>query len=100
MLTIYRSNRVEALADELEKLLRSPLADALASETIVVQSLGMRRWLSFEIARRLGVAMNCEVPFFADVGQRVFRDALGGEPAGKGFSREVLPWRILGVLES
>src|SRR4051812_19957080 len=100
MLTIYRSNRVEALADQLEKLLREPLADVLAGETIVVQSLGMRRWLSFEIARRLGVAMNCEFPFFAEFAHDVFRDTLGGEPAGKGFSRDVLPWRILGVLET
>jgi exodeoxyribonuclease V gamma subunit len=93
MLTIHRSNRVEALAAGLERVLREPLEDALQPEIIVVQSLGMRRWLSFEIARRFGVAMNCEFPFFANFAQRVFRGA-----GGQGFAREVLPWRVLGAM--
>ncbi len=99
MLTIYRSNRVEELARLLGDLLAVPLGDALRSEVIVVQSLGMRRWLSFQIAARFGVAMNCEFPFFAEFGQRVFKSAFAGEAAGKSFSREALPWRVLGAME-
>ena len=44
--------------------------------------------------------MNCEFPFFAEFSHDVFRETLGGEPAGRDFSREVLPWRALGALEA
>ena len=62
-LTIHTSNRLEILADELAQSLRIPLAEPFAREVIVVQSGGMARWLTHEIARRTGIAMNLECPF-------------------------------------
>src|SRR5258708_4656652 len=95
-LHLHRSNRVESLSRALGDVLADPLPDPLQPEIIVVQSLGMRRWLSFQIASHLGIAMNCEFPFFGEFAQRVFRAALPAElPTGGAFTREALLWRTL-----
>jgi exodeoxyribonuclease V gamma subunit len=49
MFTIYHSNRLEVLADQLAALLRQPMDSPFVPETIIVQSLGMARWLSFHL---------------------------------------------------
>jgi len=62
----YKSNRLTKLAEELAKLLRESIASPLTPELVVVPSLAMRRWLSFEIARLNGVCANVDFPFLAD----------------------------------
>jgi exodeoxyribonuclease V gamma subunit len=37
--------------------------DPLKAETIVVQSKGMERWISLELARRQGICANVAFPF-------------------------------------
>src|SRR4051812_29866369 len=94
-LFVYRSNRLETLGERLAAILREPLPNPLQAETIVVQSLGMRRWISFELAARLGVTMNCRFPFFQEFGHWL----LGGEGGSEDFfSRAALPWRVLALL--
>src|SRR4051812_21916290 len=94
-LYVYRSNRLEALGERLAEVLRVPLPNPLQPETIVVQSLGMYRWISFELAARLGVTMNCRFPFFQEFAHSLLR----GDPApGNAFSRAALPWRVLALL--
>ena len=72
-LYLHRSNRLESLADALARILQQPLGNVFAADMVVVQSLGMRRWLSLELARRMGVTMNCEFPFPAGFAHRLFR---------------------------
>jgi exodeoxyribonuclease V gamma subunit len=62
----YKSNRLTRLAKELARLLRESSASPLTAELVVVPSLAMRRWLSFEIARLNGVCANVDFPFLAD----------------------------------
>ena len=62
-LKLYTSNRLEALAGELSEILRQPLASPTVPEIILVQSRGMERWLSLEMARRLGICANIRFPF-------------------------------------
>ena len=50
-LYVHRSNRLEALAGQLAAIMRDPLRSVLQPEIVMVQSLGMRRWLSLELAR-------------------------------------------------
>ena len=45
-LNIYTGNRMERLAEALAGVLRTPLSSPFATETIVVQSRGMQRWLA------------------------------------------------------
>ena len=46
MFTVYHSNRLEVLADQLAAVVRQPTDSPFSPETIVVQSLVMARRLS------------------------------------------------------
>ena len=62
-LTIYTSNHMEILARQLARIVRDPLPSPLVSEIIVVQSRGMERWVSMEIAKYNGICANCSFLF-------------------------------------
>jgi len=97
-LKLYTSNRLEALAGELSKLLQSPPASPMTPEFILVQSRGMERWLSLELARCLGICANVRFPFPNHFVDGVFRDILPDLSRSTGFDPEVLVWRIMGLL--
>src|SRR4051812_19827891 len=98
MLTIHSSNRLERLADALAaEMKRAPLPP-MTPEVVVVQSLGARRWLSFALAERLGVAMNVAFPFPAALVEQAFHALVPHSPVSAAFRREVLPWRVHAVL--
>jgi len=93
----------------------TPLLDALASElrraplppremeTIVVQSQGMRRWLTLQLADAFGCAASLSLPFPAsfvrELGARITGDRLGRDERDP-FSREALVWRIDALLRA
>lgn len=102
-LTIYTSNRMERLVDELERVVRAPRpapCTPFSKETIVVQSKGMQRWLSMELAARIGVWANCEFPFPNKVVQDIFAAVLPDSPAEVHyFDPEVMTWKLMGLLQ-
>ena len=55
---LFLSNRLENLADALINQLANSQRSPLASDTILVQSRGMARWLNLRIANRTGIQMN------------------------------------------
>ena len=62
MLHVYHSNRLEALFILMCTLRESqPLADPLATETVLVANSGIGRWLNFQIADRSGIAANIDL---------------------------------------
>ncbi len=90
---IYRSNRTEELARALSEVVRQPKGSPLGSETIVVSSLGIERWLCQELARHLGIVANARFPF-----PRAFIEEVL-QPFGDGeFSRDTLTWAIAALL--
>ena len=89
-LTLHTSNRLESLAEALAATLRAHPLPPLTSERVVVQSLGVRRWLSFQLAERLGVAMNVAFPFPAGLVEDAFSTLLPATPPAPRFRREVL----------
>jgi exodeoxyribonuclease V gamma subunit len=100
VLTVYRSNRAERLADALAEVLGEPLGDALRPEQVVVQSRGMARWLSLALAERLGVCANVAFPLPAGFLWEVFRAVLPAEvPRRSSYGPEVLAWRLFGLLD-
>ncbi|MBM4319399.1 MAG: exonuclease V subunit gamma [Deltaproteobacteria bacterium] len=62
-LLVHRSNRVEALADSLARVLCVPAGGPMQPEWVVVHSRGMERWLSQQLTQRLGVCANVHFPF-------------------------------------
>ncbi|WP_224961741.1 exodeoxyribonuclease V subunit gamma [Geomonas subterranea] len=101
-LYIHTSNLMEHLVDRLEKVVRAPRrapAHPFDKELIVVQSKGMQRWLSMELAARIGVWANGEFLFPNRFVERVFAKVLPDAPEEAPlFSPEVMTWRILDLL--
>ncbi len=97
-LTIHRGNSLDSLADALAKVQSAHPLPPLTPEPVIVQSLGMKRWLSFALAGRLGVAANIAFHFPAGFVSKLFEAVLHGSEPGRDFDREVLPWRILAKL--
>ncbi len=98
-LRLYQSNRLENLFAALCTVLAEPPAEPLAPEIVVVQNPGMARWLGQHIALTTGIAAHLEFPLPATFIWDVFRRTLGELPDMGGFDRDVLLWRILGLLD-
>ena len=98
MLYLHQSNRLERLADGLAALLRDAPAGPFIPEIVAVQSTGMARWLSLELATRLGVLANVQFPFPARLLWEISRAVLPDLPERSPYAPEVLVWRIMGLL--
>lgn len=99
-LKIHTSNRMELLLDRLAQVVGTPLCSPFLPETIVVQSKGMQRWLSMELARRFGVWANCVYPFPNLIVETLFAATLPDYPKESGlFTSEVLSFRIMALLQ-
>lgn len=96
---VHRSHRMERLVDVLAEVVRVPVGDALEPETILIQSKGMERWLSNQLALRHGVFANARFPFPRGFIDEVF-DAVvpEAEPSSADYSREVMTFAILALL--
>lgn len=96
---LISSNRLENLAADLTARLNVPCGKAvLASETIIVQSSGMERYLRQKIAEIQGISANLEFPFPQKfVSEYVFRPLLGGKKENP-LDLGVLTWNIFKIL--
>ncbi|MCP4665372.1 MAG: exodeoxyribonuclease V subunit gamma [Deltaproteobacteria bacterium] len=97
-LRLFTSNKLEILAQKLAEALSEPLPSPLESEVIVVQSRGMERWVSMELARRHGVSANCRFPFPNAFVHEVFRKTLPQLPDHPAFDPKILTFRIMQLL--
>ena len=98
MLYLHHSNRLERLADTLAQICSAPLADPLASETVLVPNPGMARWLAVSLAERTGVAANYEFPLPAAFVWRVFAAQWPDLPKTAALDRDPLTLRVLAHL--
>lgn len=62
-LRVFTSNRLETLARLLARVIQEPGLSPLEKEIVLVQSHGMARWVSMEIAGIIGICANCLFPF-------------------------------------
>jgi exodeoxyribonuclease V gamma subunit len=102
-LKIYASNSMKRLVDDLEAVVRQPRpapCTPLTRETIVVQSKGMQRWLSMELAGRIGVWTNCDFPFPNKIVETIFSKVIPGHSTKDSyFKPEVMTWRLMALLQ-
>ena len=94
-LHLYTSNRLEILAEKLAEVLRGPLSSPLQSEIIVVQSKGMERWVSMELARHHGICANIQFPFPNHFVYRIFRDVIPDIEEESPFDTEIMAWKVM-----
>src|SRR5260370_1729926 len=97
-LCLHTSNRLETLFNDLADVVRDPLPFVLQPEIIVVQSLGMGRWLSLQLATEQGICANVQFPFQQRFLSDLFRAVLPEILEGKHFDRDMMTWRLMHVL--
>lgn len=100
MLEIYTGNRLETLVSAFgEMAAATPLSSPFEREMIVVQSKGMQRWLSMQLASRFGVWAGAEYPFPNALIQRLFEWlGLAEKADGESFSKEAMCWSLMRIL--
>ncbi|HHE07765.1 MAG TPA: exodeoxyribonuclease V subunit gamma, partial [Chlorobaculum parvum] len=100
MLDIYTGNRLETLVSAFGDIVAdSPLASPFEREWIVVQSWGMQRWLSMQLAARFGVWAGAEYPFPNALVQRLFEWlGLSEQADSERFSKESISWSLMRLL--
>ncbi|MDG2051400.1 MAG: exodeoxyribonuclease V subunit gamma [Myxococcota bacterium] len=92
---LYRSNRAEALVDALAGVVGTSGNDPFEEEWVVVQGRGIERWLSLELAERLGLFAHARFPFprhFLDQALAAVLGDGGGKAAA--WEPESLIWAI------
>lgn len=98
---LFTSNRMEELSAAFcRELLAGPFSSPLRQETAVIQSGGMMRWVSMEIARNTGVCANIRFVFpnrfLQDVLHWAFPDNSCRERI---LGVEAMAWAIMSILE-
>ena len=98
-LRLYTSNRLEKLTDVFAELLgRKPLSSAFDPEVILVQSRGMQRWISMQLAARFGVWGGAEYPFPNAFVQELFNRFDLCRPDSAKFSKAAMCWSVMRLL--
>lgn len=95
---LYTSNYLETLVEQLADSLRTPLASPLREELIVVQSSGMQRWVSMQLAEHHGICANYRFPFPNAFLDEMFRAVVPDTPENSPFEPEIMTWRIMKLL--
>ena len=88
---------MEALADQLADIVRQEPLHPLQEETIVVQSQGMARWLSMELASRLSVWAHGVFPFPNKFLEDVVHLVLADSSGRRLFNRSEAVWQIMNL---
>ncbi|MGE8357374.1 MAG: exodeoxyribonuclease V subunit gamma, partial [Microvirgula sp.] len=92
MLTLYRSNRLEVLAQIL--IAQFGHGDPLAPEVVLVQGGAVERWLTQRIAGQCGIAAHFQFLFPARLAWQLTRpERHAAEPLSP-YTPEVLSWRV------
>jgi exodeoxyribonuclease V gamma subunit len=98
MLRLYQSDKLEILAQILA-LEHQPPPSPFQPDTLVVQSLGMGRWVSLRLADKLGVCANVRFTLPASFVWELRRDLFGDLPRRSPFATEVLTFRVMAWLD-
>ncbi len=71
---------MELLAARPAKTLRKPFSDPLQNDIVIVQNLGMERWVSMQLALRHGICANVRFPsqgyYFSIKPRSLWRESL------------------------
>ena len=96
-LHLITARRLSPLLQHLVQVMAAAPIPPRETETIVVQSQGMRRWLTQGVADAFGAAASLALPFPASFMHDLARRLDGAQAAREGedaFSRDALTWRV------
>ncbi|BBL75965.1 exodeoxyribonuclease V subunit gamma [Methylomagnum ishizawai] len=98
MLRLYQADKLEILARLLAQQHRPP-SSPFQPDVMVVQSLGMGRWISLRLADQLGICANVDFILPAAFVWELRRRLFGELPRRSPFATEVLTFRIMAWLD-
>lgn len=97
-MNVYIASRLGVLRDHLIARLQAAPLPPRDTEIIVVQSQGMRQWLTLALADALGCAGSVELPFPARFANSLAASLGMPDHTGDAFSREAMTWRVDALL--
>lgn len=96
MLHLYQSNRLEHLAALMVKIQSvNPPKNPIATQKIIINSQGMRRYISQYLAKEQGISANIHFQLPADLSWQLMCENLPNLPTLNPFASEVMRWRLL-----
>ena len=98
MLKVVYSNNTAYLADYLAQVQRAEPLSPFQSDTIIVQSNELSRWLSLLLATRHGIAANLEFPFPSAYIWQLFHALWPDVPLQSPYAKTATSWRIYSLL--
>ena len=97
-LNVINSNSLETLAKICAQLMeRYPLADPLLNEEIVVMNMGMRSFLTQEIAKQNQIAAQCNFQQIWQLIWSIHNKVNGSDDKLNRFDRSYIAWNIAGM---
>ncbi|MGD9183424.1 MAG: exodeoxyribonuclease V subunit gamma, partial [Desulfobacterales bacterium] len=97
-LTIFTSNKLEILGEQLAQMVKTPVSSGLDAEIVVVQSAGMQRWISLELAKHNGICANVRFPFPNSFLEEIARQVMPALPESSPFDPDMLMFKIMKIL--
>ena len=97
-LHVHISNRMEILAQELARIVRTPSPSALTPEIIIVQSRGMERWVSMALAEHNGICAATYFPFPNAFLEDIFKKMKPDLPEISPFDPEIMTFHLMGII--
>ncbi|MBB2494391.1 exodeoxyribonuclease V subunit gamma [Aquipseudomonas ullengensis] len=94
MLNLFHAPDLETLGALATRLLAQPQHDPFAPARVVVPSQGIGRWLTLQLAREQGIAMQLEVQLPSAFVWELSRQVLGQLPEQSAFTPVTLTWRL------
>jgi len=98
VINLYTSNNLEYLAKQLGENLYQKKKNILSPSTVIVQSLGMQRWISLKLAQQFGVFLNCRFPFPENFAQEIFKAVTPDYELSPLYTNKSLVWLIVSLL--
>lgn len=95
---VHQSNSLRVLIDALAEQLRDPERRLFERPQVMIQSAGMERYLSRELARRHGVVLGIEFPYPRAFLEQLLDASLGPVPDASSYSRDALTFHIFRLL--
>jgi exodeoxyribonuclease V gamma subunit len=95
---VFVSNKLGKLVQCLANQLDEPLQNPMVAETIIIQSTGMSKWISLQLASLQGIAANYRFPFPKKYLEEIFGAFIPEYSPDLAFDEQVLAWKILELL--
>ncbi len=99
-LNLFTSNKLEILLAKLaDRYVLIHQKNALIPETIIVQSLGMARWLSLRMADKIGICANLNYPFPNTFIDSVFESIIPEHDKQSYPNTDTNIWKIYNIIK-